>query len=77
MYFTDRNDKGFELKPVLFDNEDAPHDGAEACHYLPACECDGKLYVISSLNYGWDVRGAVLFTVDPAKPFDEEQPQNH
>jgi hypothetical protein len=72
VYFTDVGGNELALKLVLFDNEDAPHDGAEACHYPSACECDGKLYIISSLNYGWDVRGAALFTVDLKKLFDEK-----
>ena len=40
--------------------------------YVLGIECDGKLYIISSLNYGWDVRGAALFTVDLKKLFDEK-----
>ncbi|MBE6693595.1 MAG: AraC family transcriptional regulator [Ruminococcaceae bacterium] len=71
VYFTDRGDKKLACKLVLFDRETAPHGNAEACHYPAACEHDGKLHIIASLNYGWDVRGAVMFTVDLEKLFQK------
>ncbi len=78
VYFTNGDDLRFEKRMILFDGSLPAVPGATtACHYPAACEADGKLYVITTLNYdSFTRRGAVLFTVDPdvtKRPFGGEE----
>ena len=64
VYFTEPGGRTFTKRQILFDPVDLPLEGAVACHYPAACEYDGKLHIIASLNYEWLRRGAVMFTLD-------------
>ena len=64
--FSEKGSVVFTRRMILFDGC-LPGFGAKttACHYPAACEADGKLYVIATLNYETSVRrGAILFTID-------------
>jgi hypothetical protein len=67
VYFTEKGSDLFRYRMVLFDQETTEIPHASACHYPAACEADGKLYVIATINYEWSRRGAVLFTIDLTK----------
>ena len=64
VYFTDGTSKKFKKRVVLFDAKTTDIPNASACHYPAACEYDGKLYIIATLNYEWSQRGAVLYVID-------------
>ncbi len=64
VYFTDKNNKRFNKKIILFDKNTANIKNATACHYPGAYESNGKLYIIATINYEWSRRGAVVFTID-------------
>ncbi len=69
IYFTEPGEVRFGRRMLLFDGR-LPHseEPATACHYPAACEANGKLYVIATLNYKAAApvkrRGAVLFIID-------------
>lgn len=67
VYFTDKNSKNFNKKILLFDKENTNIKNATACHYPCAYESDGKLYIITTLNYKRSTRGAVIFIIDLSK----------
>lgn len=68
VYFTGGDELTFTKRLILYDAADRGIPGTTASHYPAACEADGKLYIIATLNYGTFVRrGAVLYTVDLGK----------
>lgn len=67
LFLTNGNSARFSKRLTLFDSRTAPYREAVACHYPAAVECDGKLQIIATLNYTWERRGAVLFTVPLTK----------
>ncbi len=62
LYFTERGERNFS-KVIYLDN-DTVNLGTSATHYPAACEYNGKLFVIASVNYEGRGRGAALFAVD-------------
>ena len=65
VYFTEDGGLVFTKRLILYDAAGHGIPGTTACHYPAACEADGKLYVVSTINYGTAVRrGAVLYTID-------------
>lgn len=64
VYFTDKNRNLFNKRMILFDKNTTNLQNTTACHYPCAFESNGKLYIISTLNYEWARRGAVLFVLD-------------
>ncbi len=63
LFLTEGDSPRFSKRLTLFDRNTAHHHEAVACHYPAAVECDGVLQIIATLNYTWERRGAVLFTV--------------
>ncbi|MBQ6824518.1 MAG: exo-alpha-sialidase [Clostridia bacterium] len=64
LYFTDKNSEKFTKRLILFDKKTTRIQGASMCHYPVAHESNGKLYIIATLSYESNTRGAVLFIVD-------------
>ena len=68
VYFTDGDRLAFTKRLILYDAEQHGIPGTTASHYPAACEADGRLYVIATLNFETSVRrGAALYTVDLGK----------
>ncbi len=65
LYFSEKGSVTFNRRLVL----DGEKDGIsfERLHYPSACEVDGKLYVIVSIDYKGEGRGSALLTVDLSK----------
>jgi len=64
VYFSDKNSVRFTQRMILFDAALPENSGTTACHYPAACEADGYLYIISTLNYeNFERRGAHLFKI--------------
>ena len=74
LFVSEKNKLNFNKQMVLLDCEDDSNNFTK-CHYPAACEKDGKLYIIATVDYDKEsfsadeatVRGAVLFTVDVSK----------
>lgn len=64
LYLSEPGKEKFSQQLVLFDKRTCGLDNAEACHYSAACEWNGKLWIIASLNSAWLKRSAVVFTVE-------------
>jgi len=68
LYLTQKGSMQFEKRIVLRDGEEEGYPGSTAWHYPVACEGDGKIYIIYTVNFnGWEKRGAVLSVVDLKK----------
>ncbi len=61
VYFTADQTKEIQKELVLFDNQ--TEIGA-TCHYPAAYEFNKKLYIIATVGYENNTRGAILFIVD-------------
>ena len=65
VYFTDGDEPVFTKRLILYDAREHGIPGTGASHYPAACEADGRLYVIATLNFETaSRRGAVLYTID-------------
>ncbi len=66
VYFSEKGSVRFTKRMILFDGSlPGANCTTTACHYPAACEANGKLYVLATLNYdSFTRRGAVLFVVD-------------
>jgi len=66
VYLSERDRVRFTKRMILYDGQtrEIP-ETTTACHYPAACEADGKLYIITTLNYStFERRGALLYIID-------------
>lgn len=63
IYFTDKSSKIFNKRIILFDKNTSNIKNTTACHYPCVFESDDKLYIITTVNYEWSRRGALLFVL--------------
>jgi len=62
--FSDKGSIRFDKRMILYDSTLPEFAGTTACHYPAACEADGYLYIISTLNYeNFTRRGALLHKI--------------
>ena len=69
LYVTEGEKLCFTKELLVFDaaqkeTRGAAEETSYACHYPGCWEYDGKLYIIATVSYADNVRGADLFTVD-------------
>lgn len=65
VYFSEPGRVRFTSRMILYDGASECLPGTTACHYPAAYEADGKLYVITTLNYeNFERRGALLYIID-------------
>jgi len=65
VYFTDTADLRFTRRMILFDTQAPGFPVTTASHYPAACEANGRLHIIATLNYETSIRrGAVLYSID-------------
>jgi len=64
VYFSGNDRLCFDKRMILYDSGLPEFAGTSACHYPAACEADGYLYIISTLNYeNFERRGALLHKI--------------
>jgi len=66
VYFSERDRVRFTKRMILYDGhtKEIP-ETTTACHYPAAYEADGKLYIITTLNYStFERRGALLYIIE-------------
>ncbi len=64
VYFSEPDSVRFTGRMILYDASADTVPGTTASHYPAACEADGSLYVIATLNYNtFERRGAVLYRI--------------
>ncbi len=65
VYFSEPDSVRFTGRMILYDASAGTVPGTTASHYPAAYEADGRLYVITTLNYGtFERRGALLYRIE-------------